>query len=401
MCPKPLVQINGIPFLAYLISDLASSGVNNIYLLGGYLADEVESFARVYREVSHVRITCIKTPEEWSTTRRLFDAMDKLDGDTIALYGDVRAQCAINLYYSFFKHLPSSHTASLAGIHRTGLGGNILLQKDGFIYGIHQRANSFMDCAIEGIFTDLGYIGFNPSSLNTDDFDIDRSFQFNIYRRGSRHHGIYTDLWPYYTLTDVNTLETTQKAMNRSGVNLIMDRDGVIIESLSKGQFVSNRLQIRFNDQLLDFIADNAHSINEVQIITNQPGLQQKMISHSEYKDITRCISEHISRMTSLDVQVHTCPHTPEQRCTCRKPSPTLLLNQIHRRLWRREKTIMLGDSGVDRSTATSLNCKYVHVEEGNMVRSLDEFGFAIDQAACIDYWSHRFCRLTHGRPYN
>lgn len=54
--PKPLVPINGIPFLEYIIRDLIVAGVDDIILLAGYMADKIKDYVEKSPHREKIRV---------------------------------------------------------------------------------------------------------------------------------------------------------------------------------------------------------------------------------------------------------------------------------------------------------------------------------------------------------
>ena len=79
LAPKPLVPVNGTPFLDYLIESLRQAGIRRILLLLGYRA---EAMIERYGDLSHPTLTLhfsIGTAEE-QTGRRLLTPMASSTG---------------------------------------------------------------------------------------------------------------------------------------------------------------------------------------------------------------------------------------------------------------------------------------------------------------------------------
>ena len=91
--PKPLVDINGKPFLYYLIEQLKHFKINNITLLTGYKSLQFKEFKDKYNRKFNINL--ITQPEDFETGARLIHAKNKLPNNFILLYGD--NYCGLNL----------------------------------------------------------------------------------------------------------------------------------------------------------------------------------------------------------------------------------------------------------------------------------------------------------------
>ena len=64
--PKPMVDINGKPFLFYLIKKLKKNNISKIYLLTGYKSSIIENyFSKSFQDID---INIIKTPINYETS---------------------------------------------------------------------------------------------------------------------------------------------------------------------------------------------------------------------------------------------------------------------------------------------------------------------------------------------
>ena len=89
--PKPLVPLDGRPLLAHLLGFLHRQGVRRFVLLTGYLAEQVEAFARAH-PLPGAEIVCVDSGEAASMADRLIAAREKLGaGPSLVCYGDTLA----------------------------------------------------------------------------------------------------------------------------------------------------------------------------------------------------------------------------------------------------------------------------------------------------------------------
>ena len=78
--PKPLVSVNGKPFLYYIFKQLYSVGVRKIILLAGYLGNEFKEFKENYAsEFKNLNIFLKISDPRFDTGERLLDSIDILD----------------------------------------------------------------------------------------------------------------------------------------------------------------------------------------------------------------------------------------------------------------------------------------------------------------------------------
>ncbi len=60
---------------------------------------------------------------------------------------------------------------------------------------------------------------------------------------------------------------------------------------------------------------------------------------------------------------IYYCPHLPEEKCSCRKPQPGLLLKAAKDLGIDVSESWMIGDKGIDLEAAKRAGCRGVRVE--------------------------------------
>ncbi len=152
----------------------------------------------------------------------------------------------------------------------------------------------------------------------------------------------------------------------RRGV--FVDRDGVINELVDRGGgHVMNGAKVRFTApwKTEEFILhektrEALQLLNDAGfaciLVTNQPDLTYGTLSPEEHKKI-------MSIVQKLPLQdVYVCEHGRNAGCTCRKPSPAMILDAA--RKWNLElsSSYMLGDNEVDVSAGRNAGCTTIHI---------------------------------------
>lgn len=106
--PKVLAEVDGRPFLAYLLDELAEAGIRRVVLSTGYLGEQVRAaFGGRFGDIS---IDYVQEPEPLGTGGALCYARSALKSDPVlVLNGD-------SLHYTPFSELLEAHQSG----HRAG-----------------------------------------------------------------------------------------------------------------------------------------------------------------------------------------------------------------------------------------------------------------------------------------
>jgi len=136
--PKPMVGINGKPFLEYQIRQIKSSGIKNIILCVGYLGNKIEEYFRngekfgvdieySYEQEPLGTAGAIKNSEKLISTPSFI----VMNGDTFSF---------INLKNLFLNHIQNSYIATMAVTKAINPKEQELVElKDNIIINFHKR----------------------------------------------------------------------------------------------------------------------------------------------------------------------------------------------------------------------------------------------------------------------
>ena len=146
---------------------------------------------------------------------------------------------------------------------------------------------------------------------------------------------------------------------------VFLDRDGVInrdspdyIKSWSEFEFIPGSLE-----------AIRLLTLNEFAtiIITNQSVINRKMVSRKRLDYIHAMMKKAVSSNGGQIKDIFFCPHVPEDRCSCRKPSPGLIFKAKQKYCIDIVTSVMVGDSAKDIECARNAGCGHaVLVKTGN-----------------------------------
>jgi NDP-sugar pyrophosphorylase family protein len=114
--PKSLLPICNRPFLEHQIRLLAEHGVNEATLLTGYLAEDFAPFAAQMRAQVGVQLDVSTEEKPLGTAGAVRSVLDRLDGTTIVLNGDVLTDLNIGDVVAFHKEKSASVTIVLTPV---------------------------------------------------------------------------------------------------------------------------------------------------------------------------------------------------------------------------------------------------------------------------------------------
>jgi D-glycero-D-manno-heptose 1,7-bisphosphate phosphatase len=94
-------------------------------------------------------------------------------------------------------------------------------------------------------------------------------------------------------------------------------------------------------------------------IITNQSAINRKLASLQTLHRIHAKMKTEVRSGGGLITDIFFCPHKPEDRCSCRKPKPGLILTAQNKYKIDLPSSYMIGDSAKDIECARQAGCGY------------------------------------------
>jgi D-glycero-alpha-D-manno-heptose 1-phosphate guanylyltransferase len=139
--PKVLASVNGRPFLAYLLDQLAAIQISRVVLCTGYLGEQVRGeFGDHYGSLN---LSYSQEPYPLGTAGALRLAMPLLGSDPIlVMNGD--SYCEVNLRALWSCHVAKCAQATLLLLHqdRTQRFGRVQIDTDGFVEAFREKDES-------------------------------------------------------------------------------------------------------------------------------------------------------------------------------------------------------------------------------------------------------------------
>jgi len=339
--PKPLLDVDGRPFLGYVIDSLARQGFDDVLLLAGYQADSVIEFA-AYSSRPGLNVRCIIEDTPLGTGGALYHARASLDEHFLLINGDTLFDINLN---ELAMQLPDGALARLAlrRVPDTSRFGRVML--DGEKVTAMQEKGIGGDGLINGgvYFLAKACIDRLPSGVSSIEKDLFPQLIADQHLEGREYAGFFLDIG---IPTDFEAAQTSvPNSLVRPAV--FLDRDGVLNEDAN---YVSLPEQVRWIKGAKAAIKTLNDAGYYVFVVTNQAGVARG------YYDADRVIALHKWMQQELRVAgahvdaFYFCPHHPDfsGSCTCRKPEPGMILMAMEEWPIVRERSFLVGDKAGD-----------------------------------------------------
>ena len=358
--PKPMVPVNGKPFLECLLVQLRENGIKEVILMTGYLGEQISQFFGDGASLG-LRIKYSHGPAEWDTGRRLIEAKSLLNDYFLLLYSDNFVPFNLNKLARFHD----AQCGLLTFVVHPKSEGNIRLAEDGKVEVYDKTRKE------EGLdFVELGYMIILKEVFGCFD-EINVSFSDIILKLVCDRQVsgmIVRDA--YHSISDLDRWKLTERYLIPKKI-LLIDRDGVINEKASRGEYIDSW-------EKFEFITENMHGMKLLSksgysfiIISNQAGIGRKMVTKETINLINARMKNTLKKEEINILDIYVCPHHWEDNCFCRKPNPGLFFKAAKEWLFRLDKTIYIGDDARDCQAAYSAGCKSIYIGNKSNLKDL------------------------------
>ncbi len=369
--PKPMVAVNGIPFVEHMLRQLRALGFTEIVFLLGYLPEKVTSYfgdgSRFGLSIRH----SLGAIEDESGTR-LRNARDMLDEHFLLMYSDNHWPIRLDEMLASYNE---GDALALMTAYRNRDGGgeygfenNVYADEAGMMRAYDQTRK---DPRLNGV--EIGFFIVNKKV--TDDFPPHNfSFQGEIIPQLIKKGAVraYMTDHPYYPLTSPAHIQTAGKFLMSKKV-IFLDRDGVINKKPAEHDYVKSREEFEFLPEAVPALSLLAKKGYKLFIVTNQRGIARGLMTEADLAGIHEKMQKKLGENGIHIEAMYYCPHGSEDPCACRKPKPGMFFKAARDHSLNLHECIFIGDGETDRQAGEAAGCKTFIIHSGKEFLKLAE----------------------------
>lgn len=366
--PKPLVSVNGRPFLEYLIEQIRAQGIRRILLLTGYRGEMIREYFGT-GETLGVEICYSHGPAEWDTGRRIWEARGQFDPQFLLLYSDNFVQ--FNLQR--LRALHQKHGVPITLLLAPKEKGNIRVSADGRVEAYDKTRSG---CGFDNV--EVGYM-LVERDLVLEDFPTYAGFpDFNFsallkeFALQAKISGLVVHD-PYHSVSDPARLQLMCEYLKPKRI-LLVDRDGTLNKKAPQGEYITNWSKFEWIPEAKQAMKDLAKEGFKYIVITNQAGIARKMIDPDDLEKIHQNMIEELAAEGVEVLKVYMSPHHWDEDSFMRKPSPGMFFQAAKEYNLRMDRCLYVGDDERDCQAAVNAGCGMVYVSIENTPPSLAEY---------------------------
>jgi D-glycero-alpha-D-manno-heptose 1-phosphate guanylyltransferase len=333
--PKPMADINGKPFLIYILEYLLKNGIRTVILSIGYKKEIIENyFGNSYKTI---KILYSKEDEVLGTGGAIKKALSLCkEKNILVLNGDTFFELNLQALIEYHQKREADVTLSLKKMYDFDRYGKVIIDKN--------RVLSFKE---KGFFSS-GFINGGVYIIKRDIFvNYGKKFSFEEFlEKNLSILNICAYIDKGYFI-DIGIPQDYQKAIYDFGSKkaLFLDRDGII--NIDYGHVYKKEEFVWVSGifELCKYFQNNNYLIF---IVTNQSGIAKEYYSEKEFKSLTNWMLNEFHKKDIIIEDVFYCPHYLNDKCKCRKPSPKMLFDIQNKYQISLKKSILIGDKYSD-----------------------------------------------------
>ena len=135
-----------------------------------------------------------------------------------------------------------------------------------------------------------------------------------------------------------------------------LDRDGTIMRDEG---YLANPDGVRLLPGAVEALCELRDAGYQLIVVTNQSGIGRGMFGLEEMTRVNERLESLFADHGVVFEDILFCPHTPEENCDCRKPSPKLLLDAAAKYDIDLSLSAMVGDKPSDPETGIAAGCRF------------------------------------------
>jgi D,D-heptose 1,7-bisphosphate phosphatase len=367
--PKPLLPVNGVPFLDHLLVEVARHGFTDVALLAGHLGDQLQAYAG-RRNVAgrDVQITVHVETQPIGTAGALLPLAETIDDTLLLLNGDSWFDIDLR---AFATALPGWALARLALNHTTYLDRFGVVEFDnGRITRFAERKTGVTTGYINaGIYllrrSLIERITSTPCSLERDIYPL-------LAQEG------LLEAWPAEAffidigIPDDYVIAGELIKRQRTRPAVFFDRDGVL--NRDHTGYAHKPEELEWTNNAIEAIRLANQSGWYTFVVTNQSGVARGYYDEDAVRRFHEQMEIELAREGAHIDEFRFCPFHPEgtvaryrRDAECRKPKPGMLIDLM--RAWPIDvpRSILIGDKESDCAAAAAAGIRGYLFRDGNL----------------------------------
>ena len=357
--PKPMIEMNGYPFIYYLIERLEKYKFSEVLILVGYKKDKFENLYFLCKNFK-IKIKLIYSPPNFNTGARLKAAYPYLKNYFFLLYGDNFLPFNFIKIWKNYIEKKVENQLIVYENNDNFSSSNIKLDTNNIV-------TNYDDTRAKGYdFVNIGFFILRKKNIKNISNDINCKFENEVLKKliQQRKISAYITRHRYYSLTDLNRYFVTNNFFKNRKEFVFLDRDGVLNVKPKKGEYVKNLKEFKWKPGSINALQFLGKQNKRIIIVSNQAGISLKNLKIENLNEINEYIRAKSYKLGANIEDIIFCPHHWNDNCSCRKPKTGMFYMAQKNFNIELTNSIFIGDQITDKISAYNADIPYYNLNK-------------------------------------
>lgn len=357
--PKPMIPINGKPFLAYIMELLKKNKIEEVIILVGYLHEQIEEYFG-NGEKFGLKITYSYDPVEADTGTRIRNASRFFAKHFLLLYGDNYWPLNLSMLIRFYNDKKKKASTVVFSNFDNSTKNNMRVNENVIveIYDKKRKKKNLNAVDIGFFILDRDVLSLLPSTnCSFEDVVLTKLVNDGELVGFLTHH-------KYYSLTNADRIKGIEKYLENKKV-VFLDRDGVINKKPPPAHYITNWKDFVFLPKVKEALLLLKKKKYQIFIISNQPGVGRGIMTEDQLSLIYDNLNRELGNIDVILDGIYTCMHGWNDGCFCRKPKAGLFFKAAAEHFINLYDSYCVGDDTRDIIAGSLAGCKTIFLTNG------------------------------------
>lgn len=362
--PKVLAPVDGEPFLARLLDQLAAAGCARAILCTGHLAEQIER--EFGGEHAGIELVHAREPVPLGTGGALRHALPLLrDRAALVVNGDSYCDLDLGNFVAFARTRPDTPALVATAVADTGRYGALQLDADRRVQSFGEKAGRGPGWINAGIYwLPARVLALLPPGRSCS---LEREVLPELLPGGLRAfctEAAFLDIGvpSAYAAAPAFFADCARRRRRPRGGLLVVDRDGTLID---ERHYLSDPAGVELLPGVVDGLRAFAARGYRLAIVTNQSGIGRGYFDEAALAAVHDELRRQLLAVGITIDGIWHCPHRPDEACACRKPEPQLLATAMQQLGYGPEHCLVVGDKACDIQLGARLGVRTALVRTG------------------------------------
>ena len=341
--PKPLIKINGLPFLQIILNQYAKYPFENIYILAGYRGNSI--YKKFNGKIfNFIRVNCLIERKLLGTAGSLRVLKSKINNNFLVVNGDSFVD--LNLNHIFFKKIKK---------HQIFLTNNCIYKSNKKLSNLSLTSQKKIQFKKRGNLMNAGVYLFKKNIfnfINNNSFSLEDEILPKLIDQ-NKIDGNYTNNYFIDIGTKKNLIyarKTLFKYLYQPAA--FLDRDGVINYDYG---YVSNIKKFKFRKGVLKALKYLSSKRYNIFIVTNQAGIAKGKFTMENFYKLQKNLKFNLNKNNINLSDVKFCPYHKNgiikkfrKNSVMRKPNNGMVLELFKKWPINKKRSFFIGDQESD-----------------------------------------------------